>query len=272
MLTSCKATGINDWTFEDNVLSWEAVDGARYYELILYDDEDNEITTIDPLFVYGTSFDFASLFRAESEFDLIIKAFLEDGTTKESNRIQFILEIPYPHPVSIGKNYLSTRIEWQQAMGENLIDYTVRVNGVDQNVGTNYLEITDLYDDGIYQVQVRANYQGGSSAWTEPYWYSVQQDLESIYVFFEPTENQNVRYTFDNDIVAVTGYYLLSSNRVLPELIAEINGAELTLNRFYVFNPNVDTLSENMLFGIVTVYTEDAVYPLYITNNEALVD
>lgn len=272
ILTACGSKGLNDWSFKKNVLQWGAVNDAQYYELVLYDEDGNLLENALQMFVYDNQVDLGQTFRSGQAFHLIIKAFLEDGTTEESELIHVTVDIEYPHPRTLGKNYMSTKLDWAYEPSSEVVDYTVRINDDEINTTELFIDIENAYDNGIYQVQVKANYANGSSEWTEPYWYSVRQEIEEVYVFFDPSDKEDVTITFDEDIEAITGKYLLSNPRLLPESVASINGNQVTLNQYYIFNPSIDTFSENMFFNVLTLYSENTVYVLYITNDERLVD
>jgi hypothetical protein len=275
VMTSCGSKGSNDWSFNDNVLTWGAVDNTMFYELVPHDEDGNLVENALKMFVYDNQVDLGQKFRDGQEFHFIIKSYLEDGTTVESDMIHVTVDGEFPHPITIGKNYLATKLEWPWVVdppSSPVVDYTVQINDEEIDTTETFLDIAGAYDNGIYQFQVKVNYANGSSEWTEPYWYSMQQDVEEVYAFFDPNDNQDVTITFDEDIVAVTGEFLLSSNRVIPESVASINGNQVTINQYYIFNPSTDNFSENMLFDILTLYSENTVYALYITNNETLVD
>lgn len=267
--------GIIKWTLKDEVLDWKNVKDAAYYKIIFYQDdlvtEDSWTNDHFTFIAYSSEYSFYGIGGNTATFYIKVKVFYEDDTTDESDVFQIDINRDYLYPtkVSIGE-YVGHVLSWTDMSYDNpnFKNYTVEVNDDKFDMVTNRLDLED-YDDGIYKIQVKANYEDGSSIWTHPYYANKNVAGDSLQDSYDPTSGEDYSYTLDNgsDIVAVQGsYYIYNSNAPLPDDIVSIDGSTFTVNHYYIETEG--HIADNSYSIIMQFYiiTETNVYSLYLMN------
>jgi hypothetical protein len=261
-----KDAGIIEWTFKDEQLDWKDVKDAAYYEILFYEDD---LVTETTLFAYSSEYSFYG-FQADITYNLKIKVHYFDETAEESDFIQFSINREFQYPYLVGGNYIRTDLTWYDcSYFTRFVDYTLRINDEEYTLDTNEYDMSD-YDYGIYQIQVKANYESGSSDWTEILYLPLLQDDNRITVNYSITSGEDIIYTFDGDIsieVVQEGHNGVADYSPLPESIVTIDGSTFTINKYYIQNL---VNSENRLLMIFRVFTNDNEYNVYVMNSDIL--
>ncbi|MBN2540511.1 MAG: hypothetical protein JXB08_03190 [Bacilli bacterium] len=265
--------GIIKWTYSDDVLDWRDVRGASYYELLFYDENDElfDLMTDTPFYAYSSDYSFA-IFPTEYELHLKIVVYFEDGSQKESDFIDLKIDREFDRPKYITSDYLQEELLWMHYFSDSdgFQDYTLMINDEEYTVDTNSFDITS-FEDGLYKAKVRANYDGGSSAWTEFYYFQVGFEYQQVSAYYDVTSDTDFTYTFDSeDIIYVTGRLgLTPAHTNLPESIVKVDGSTIIVNKYYIMNTaNEEVLTgetPGILIGLM-IGVDGWIYNLYILN------
>ena len=176
LLNSCSMNdaGIIKWTYKDELLDWKDIKSATYYELVFYQtdpDTGEVVTPLTPAFMgefiayaYDSQYSFYGLANHYS-YNLKIKVYYEDGSTEDSDLIHITHDLDFPYPIQFGfGEYVGYGLSWHMYSEgvSDLVNYTLRINGEEFDIDTNQYDMDD-YDSGIYKIQIRVNYETGSS-------------------------------------------------------------------------------------------------------------
>jgi len=264
------ASALIEWSFDDEILDWNDVPSAKYYEIILF--EDDRVTPIDHLdynlYAYDSHYSFYPFQNGDYNVKIII--YDESGEEHVSDMIEISLDRDSQHVQSIGMNYQNDLVSWTDLALNNpsFVNYTVKINDETFDTEENAYHFEN-HDLKICEIRVRANYTDGSSLYSEPF-YAYGTDLvEMKTATHELSSNAPFTYDFDTDetIIAVVGNYNFQSIHVLPREIAKIEGNTLELNRYYLEREGNSEETDSLMILIrFTVITREKVYVFTLLN------
>lgn len=263
-LSSCTANNagiIKNWKVENDILSWDAVDGATYYEILWYQNENSDSLLISQgYYVYDSNMALAQIAKNKDIY-IAIRVHLSDGTTEDSEMMHFKQDIQFPYPSSIGGNYIRTNLMWYDLSDEypSLINYTIKVNDEEYTVNTNEFDLTAI-EANIYEIYVKANYTGGQSEYSPVYYVTHLLPNENTTLYYDPSLNQNLSFSLSltMPVVYIHGEYVLNRD-ILDDSIITISGNDFILNRYYI-----ESQSSGPYYGSIYIVTGDCIYTINI--------
>ncbi|MBU1145653.1 MAG: hypothetical protein KJ971_07385 [Firmicutes bacterium] len=264
---------IIQWTYDDDLLDWQDVEGAQYYQIIFYDD-DLETETDNGhdymFYAYGSEFSFF-LYPNEASYHVKIKIIYEDETFELSDIINVSISRQFNHPTGIGSSSATQNLEWQNVgYGlEDFINYTVKVNDDEEyNVEEAMFEMSG-FNEGVYKVEVCANYTDGTSKWSSPFYANINVGGDILSIYYDTNSNEDFSYTFDEEvnILSVRGNYNFDSFDDLTDDIVQISDSTITINHYYIQNEG--NLTEGIYTNILhlLVVSDNQIYTVYLVNH-----
>lgn len=210
-----------------------------------------------------------SPFRFNTTYYIKIQAVTSDGVKDVTNVFAFERASDFPFPRTIGSNYAITDLSWEPVdYGElTLRDYSIEINGEKYSAVDNTFSIPDP-QDVLYQVRVRANYESGSSMWSDIFYVNLTE-ITVLDVYYDVSSDAIPTFELpvEDDIIYVVGEYLLV-DRVLPDSIALITGNSFQLNPYYIYKPEEPLPYVNDILLDLTVATANEQFKIYIRHGD----
>jgi hypothetical protein len=255
---------IKNWHFEDDVLDWDDVSGANYYQLKFYDEDGNEdvVSNRSAIRSYESFYDF---YRFSNLYDLFFKIEVidKDGSVRVSDMIQISIDRTYPRPKYVGGQYLTQYLTWDNDGSErdDFLNYTLMINDEEHIVKSAEYDMTD-YEPDIYEIIIIANYEEGSSLPSKPHFMFWQMETvsESIYFDFDQPEDLVFDLVDDAEVLAIKGTVGMF-REYLPEKVAYVDDQQLIVTVDYIIAEAKDT----DIVMTIEVLTESYFYTIYLT-------
>ena len=221
LLSGCLNTNINsrypqNISYQDDVITWDAVDGAISYELRI----DGHTHTVD-------TNTFSALILKNGSHSVQIKSIFESSESYYSPTYNFTIQRVYPNVDSIGIE--DFRLNWSAATGAS--SYTIHTGTHNIQAGTNQILLSslNLSVNRLYYIYVVANFPSGDTASPSPtliHHTYIKQSIELDYVY-EVGSVDFLEITIPN---GATLEHIIYSADVLPIESYIINNQTLKLS------------------------------------------
>lgn len=261
---------IQNWHLEDDVLDWDDVKDAQYYQFkfFLEDGTEDVVSNTTPIRTYDSAYDF---YRFSNQSDLFFKieVILEDGSKILSELIQLTIERPFPRPKYVGGDYIQTQLTWDSYGSEraDFLNYTLIINDQEHVVETSMFDMSD-YEPAIYEITIIANYEGGSSLPSKPHYLFWRLDVISESIYYDVTQPEDLVYDLaDEAEVFVIRGKMGVFHEYLPESVAYIEDNQLIVSSTYITTEaNQDGPGPILL--VIEVLSESYFYTIYLTKTD----
>ena len=257
---------ITGFYIKDSIIYWDDIEDAIYYEIFVDGD-----MIYDPFtYTFVSESKVFTVTNSGIEYNIQIKVFYENSDPVMSDTITFFEEAEeYITPSRVGRNYMATEFSWycNYTKDNPPINYTLLINGEKTTVETNEVSVADLnLESGVYKIQVRANYENGSSDYSIPYYKLIGESYESMNIEYMTGSNEDLIIPFENaqDIIAVEDarnimYAFIESG----DGIITINKDSIVISKEYL-NMFSGVYDYTSLLSQFRIYTEDSSYLLSI--------